>query len=520
MDANGEPAIHCGYRHDRDWRYRLTGVCAPMNSRTLITVVVLCVSATIGFALARAEQYPTWGVTVPAALALGLMCWMLVPPGVAALAGCCCGTVFFLALFDWALTGGGAPSWAAVCIVALIESLYFAAVAVIARYAHGVGRLVDLAAIAGLVSITEYARTIGAWALPYGELGTTQSTTVFAALAPFIGTLGIGFLLALVAAIWASAAAGALQHRNRRSVLAGAVGIAAIVCVLDAWHPSYVPIRPAGLQPAILVAQAPTQSRRAIRPFVRALITVARPYDRNVDIVALPETLLRFVPTGEDDSQFSGAAVALDRPIVLGTWGAHDGKLFNSARIYEADGHSVQEYDKRRLVPFGEFVPLAALFAHITDVAKAPFSAGQERALVHTRHGNVPLLICFEAAFSDMVREASRTPASYALVLVNNSWFADPRGLRMQHAIMSLRSRESGLDLVVTSTSGPSGVFHHDGDTAMFTTQGPSVRIVRPLQSVDTVYRSTGAAPLLTLCAFILALFSTRLRSNYPARRP
>jgi apolipoprotein N-acyltransferase len=138
---------------------------------------------------------------------------------------------------------------------------------------------------------------------------------------------------------------------------------------------------------------------------------------------------------------------------------------FNSIEILNRNGLSSERYDKRHLVPFGEYLPFASLFerAHITQFVDIPggFDAGVGRAVLRVPGLPVALpLICYEAIFPNeigAVFSSSPRPA-WMLNVTDDTWFGSTPGPYQHFAQARLRSIEQGLPLVRAANSGVSAV--------------------------------------------------------------
>jgi apolipoprotein N-acyltransferase len=141
-----------------------------------------------------------------------------------------------------------------------------------------------------------------------------------------------------------------------------------------------------------------------------------------------------------------------------------DLRFFNSLlalRREEGALRVVGVYDKHRLVPFGEFLPLGDVATRIgvRSLVHMPedFSAGPPpRSL--SIPGAPPLqpLICYEALFPELAGRGPR-PA-WILNISNDAWFGQTSGPLQHLNIASYRAIEQGLPMVRSTPTGVSGV--------------------------------------------------------------
>ncbi|THD74442.1 MAG: apolipoprotein N-acyltransferase [Phenylobacterium sp.] len=142
---------------------------------------------------------------------------------------------------------------------------------------------------------------------------------------------------------------------------------------------------------------------------------------------------------------------------------------FNSLIAFrrEAEGLRVTAvYDKYRLVPFGEFMPLGKLAGRVgfRSLVHMPddFTAGPPPQPI-TPAGLPALqpLICYEALFPGLTRDGARRSgirAAWILNISNDAWFGVTSG-PLQHLNMaSYRGIEAGLPIVRATPTGVSAV--------------------------------------------------------------
>jgi apolipoprotein N-acyltransferase len=176
-----------------------------------------------------------------------------------------------------------------------------------------------------------------------------------------------------------------------------------------------------------------------------------------------------------------------------------------------AFGTARGRYDKRHLVPFGEFLPIAWLFGPLVHLLKIPmsdFAAGE--------HGQAPILaagvriglsICFEDAFAELVREA--LPAADVLVNVSDdAWFGDSLAPPQHLVIAQLRAKEMGRYLLRGTNNGISAVIGPDGAIRARTPQFIATTLQGQFQAMQgtTPFARWGTRPVNALLVVLLGL--------------
>ena len=137
-------------------------------------------------------------------------------------------------------------------------------------------------------------------------------------------------------------------------------------------------------------------------------------------------------------------------------------RAWNSLFALDPSGAIVARYDKRDLVPFGEYLPLRDLLGQIglgtLTRGSLDFQAGPGRQTV-ALPGVPPFspLICYEAILAGRVLDPADRPA-WLLNVTNDAWFGRSSGPYQHLAMARLRAIEEGLPLVRSANTGISAV--------------------------------------------------------------
>lgn len=197
--------------------------------------------------------------------------------------------------------------------------------------------------------------------------------------------------------------------------------------------------------------------------------------------------------------------------LISGILGESNGRFTN--RLVSL-GIGSGTYDKTRLVPFGEYVPLEYFLRGLMEFFNLPMSQiipGQESELLLHKDLKIAPLICYEIAFTGLARQNS-AHANVLLTVSNDTWFGTSIGPDQHLEIAQIRARELGKPIMRAT---------NDGVTALI---DPFGRITQQLDRYNrrilygnitpsneiTPYSKAGEVPVI----IFLVVFLTLTRKN------
>ena len=315
---------------------------------------------------------------------------------------------------------------------------------------------------------------------------------------------------------------------GRRLSRAAAAMVPALV--LFAWGAHRIAGTPAGeAGPQVRIVQADIDQKTKWRPenlpaiFKTYLDLTRRPAAQAPDIIVWPEGALPAIINdlmipGQGWREALASALAPGQVLAMGANRAEarsDGGVayHNSLVLLEGTGSDLAVagvYDKHRLVPFGEFIPLGDLAGRIglRSLVHMPedFTAGPPpQPLQLARLPAFQPMICYEALFPGFTRAAARRAGerpAWILNISNDAWFGRASG-PWQHLNMArYRAIEEGLPIVRSTPTGVSAVIDSSGRlTGPVLGLGTAGVIDQPLPAArpPTPYVRFGDGPFLIL---------------------
>jgi apolipoprotein N-acyltransferase len=179
-------------------------------------------------------------------------------------------------------------------------------------------------------------------------------------------------------------------------------------------------------------------------------------------------------------------------------------------------GMAQGRYVKRRLVPFGEYVPLEDWLRGLIEIFDLPMShavpGAWRQPLLNLGGGQqAALAICYEIIYPDLVREQARQ-ADVLITISNDSWFGASIG-PLQHLQMAqMRALENGRWLLRATNNGVTAMVDHRGRIVERLPQfraGVLTGSYRQMQG-HTPYSRYGDWPLLMLLGLGLLFYGWR----------
>ncbi len=454
--------------------------------------------------------------------------------------GWAAGTIFFYATCYWLshamIHYGGLPAWLAylsLTIPTLITGIFpglwaFALARISARW----NTALALALAPFLWAALEWAR-LGATGQLWNAVGYSQAyVPELIQTARWGGVYLVGFLIVSVNA----AIAFLILKRNARAVVISFVSVSSVALVIIA---ASVTSRPSSSQPsAVVVGVQPnvavertfeetqalmkrhvTLSAQTLDAWEKNWRSANPPTDSSNDgrqmarIVVWPESPMNF--RYARDSQFRDFVSAFAREhrtsvIFNALEPAAAGGYHNSAVMINEEGRLIAQYDKIRLLPFGEYVPLPRWFppAWLLEGIAGDFTPGADYPLMPLGDARTGVFICFESAFPSLARRFARDGADVLINISNDGYLGRTPVIKQHLANVVFRAVESGRPILRVTNTGISAMISPRGEvkdaTRAFEHAARAWTISRA-EDGQTVYTWLGDA-FAALCLFISAL--------------
>ena len=180
-----------------------------------------------------------------------------------------------------------------------------------------------------------------------------------------------------------------------------------------------------------------------------------------------------------------------------------ENRPLNSVFLFDHQAGLRGVYDKRHLVPFGEYVPFRSWIPFL-DIFTGPtdFVAGTKNHLFAVPGiGQVQILICYEVIFAGYVVAAQPRP-DLMVNVTNDAWFGGTIG-PLQHLYQSqVRAVEEGIPLLRVANTGISAAFDGFGRQLGSIPLGERAYLDIAIPSVLTapVFARFGNASFFSLC--------------------
>lgn len=442
---------------------RLLSICNSRSGRPLCCLI-LGTAATLGLA-----PFHMWPVTL---LCLGLFMMLLVkaPSRKSAFLASMCWFGAYSASSLWWLNfvmeGFGeipAPfSWLWVIACGAALSLHYALFITIA---FALGRKSRAALLVFLmpaaVAAADATVGLGPLGFPWMNFGNLAVTGPFKAYLPLVGARGASLLFVLATG---SAALAALRQYPW-------LPIAGVIVAFGLVSSSARYTAPAGeVEAALVQGNVPQEVRWDPKMASRSLGTywnLARPYLKKDALVIWPEGSLPFYLSDAPQilEDLDAAATDAGATLVLGSLRRTPEGKHNSLFVLGKGGR--QFYDKRKLVPLGEFVPFESALRPLGRMFNIPMSdfvpPRDDPSCISARGVKFIPAICYEAIFPEAVDGSDSDDAGAILMASNDAWFGTTRGPLEHLDIARVRSMELQKPMLRVTSNGVTAVIGADG---------------------------------------------------------
>jgi apolipoprotein N-acyltransferase len=354
----------------------------------------------------------------------------------------------------------------------------------------------------GAFAVAELAR----WSWPFGgvplahvALSQVNTPLVFAARIA-------GPLLVVVAVVIIGQALSALLDRQWQH---GAIGLAAVLVMVVGGlvHPRSEVVDVVDV--ALVQGGGPQQTRASSdqEPVVLSRhVEASKEIDVPVDLVIWPENVVnpgRFLDQDNAFDFVTEVAATNDAPVLAGWFlPISEVNTANYHSVITPDGAETDRYDKVRLVPFGEYVPLRDFITSIADDVPLPrrdVLPGTAEPVLDTSVGKVGIAISWEGFFEHRSRHAVREGAQLLANPTNGSSFWLTQVQTQQVASNQLRAVENDRWVTQVAPTGLSAVIDPQGNLLQRTDVGERKTMIATVEMRDgrTLSSRVGWWPVL-----------------------
>jgi apolipoprotein N-acyltransferase len=190
------------------------------------------------------------------------------------------------------------------------------------------------------------------------------------------------------------------------------------------------------------------------------------------------------------------------------------GKIYNGAVALGKGGQVIQTYDKRHLLPFGEFIPEFLMDLGLSKVTGGVqnFSRGASTRVISIDGiEKFNLAICYEIIFPGQIMDDP--DSKWILNITNDAWFNDSDGPIQHMRSVCFRAIEEGRAIVRVANNGISCVIDCDGRVidSLCTDDIGTLSAYMPMPYRNTFFSRYGNVPILLLVSgLIVAVLAMR----------
>ena len=239
-------------------------------------------------------------------------------------------------------------------------------------------------------------------------------------------------------------------------------------------------------------------------------------------IVIWPESPMNFSYGTDSDlrEQLATFAKANKTSVLLNSQeSAPDDGTYNSALLINEEGKLVAQYDKIRLLPFGEYVPLPRWLpgAGLIRAMVGEFTPGASYQLMPAGKARAGVFICIESAYPAIARRFSDEGAD-VLINISNDGYLGPTAVMQQHLANAVfRAVENGRPLLRVTNTGITASISAAGEVHDATTgfkQDIRTWTIVKNQQAPTYYTKHGDLFAIGCAVVTLLVFALSFRSK------
>ena len=204
------------------------------------------------------------------------------------------------------------------------------------------------------------------------------------------------------------------------------------------------------------------------KEILQELIKLSDPVDSENTIFVFPEGMLTNIYLEDLDiyTKLFKDNFSEKHKIILGINSKENSKIYNSMVVVNNEAKVLAQYNKNKLVPFGEFLPFESIFfklgfKKITQGYQS-FSSDNKREVFNINNINFLPLICYEIIYSGKLNNNNQN-FLFILNISEDGWFGNSIGIDQHFSHSIFRAIEEGKNLIRSGNNGISAYINPKG---------------------------------------------------------
>lgn len=228
------------------------------------------------------------------------------------------------------------------------------------------------------------------------------------------------------------------------------------------------------LRLGLIQGNIPTRIKLFDQGVRQALQTYTQGYDmlvaQGADAVLTPEGSFPWYWVGTrlaEQNPFYQAIQAAGVPAWVGSFGRQAGRTTQTLFSLDGEGQVVGRYDKVKLVPLGEYIPLESVLGQVIQrlsINADSMRPGSVQQVFETPFGRAIAAICYDSAFPYLFRDQAAAGGQFILTAANNDPYQGTM-MAQHHAQDIMRAIETSRYALRATNTGLSAVVDPHGKT-------------------------------------------------------
>jgi apolipoprotein N-acyltransferase len=318
----------------------------------------------------------------------------------------------------------------------------------------------NLNMIALIFLLAEYIKSIMLGGFPWLLIGYSQNSSIFNYIYPILGSYFVTYLCVLISAFFYKA----FIRQDKKYIY-----LASIFLLSYLLYPANIKyheefnekkISFSIYQPNIYPNQA--YDPREYKKISKKYINYIRKKD-STDITILPETITPYVLMRNNDLLREIIQSSNDKKIIIaGFFTQSKDEIYNSMVVFS---DNVALYNKRKLVPFGEYTPWYDALIKLSRSLAIPLSnithGSDKQDEIYVNGLKIIPIICFESTFPNIIESSINN--EIIINISNDSWFGDSLAPHQHLQITQIRALEFNRYILRATNTGISAVINNNG---------------------------------------------------------